>query len=240
MLAQALGGQEGTYVESQLLIMERNGYPEETYYTFSYSPIPPTMVQLAAFFLCKIPDDTQRVIGERQLSLLRELAATTAEARTRQTACERSAQALAKNSRDLPFTMIYMLEPDGRNAILYGVSGIDPYHPAAMATLSLDEPGPWPLPDVLASHRALLVPALRRHSRRLSRAWRFGIGKSVPRSRPANDDQRRNRPFRFLIAGLNPFRVFDENYSGFLKFRGRSNRRRRCKRRSIRARAPAR
>ena len=40
MLDTALGGDQGTYVESQLLIMERNGYPEETYYTFSYSPIP--------------------------------------------------------------------------------------------------------------------------------------------------------------------------------------------------------
>ena len=35
-----MSGDEGTYVEAQLLIMERNGYPEETYYTFSYSPIP--------------------------------------------------------------------------------------------------------------------------------------------------------------------------------------------------------
>src|SRR5690349_5942554 len=40
MLAKAMKGDEGTYVEQQLLIMERNGYPEETYYTFSYSPIP--------------------------------------------------------------------------------------------------------------------------------------------------------------------------------------------------------
>jgi hypothetical protein len=40
LLATALSGTEGTYVEAQRLIMERNGYPEETYYTFSYSPIP--------------------------------------------------------------------------------------------------------------------------------------------------------------------------------------------------------
>src|SRR5678816_1054186 len=40
LLATAMGGDQGTYVEAQLLIMERNGYPEETYYTFSYSPIP--------------------------------------------------------------------------------------------------------------------------------------------------------------------------------------------------------
>ena len=45
---------------------------------------------------CANTDDIRRVIGERQLSLLRELAATTAEARTWQTACERSAQALAE------------------------------------------------------------------------------------------------------------------------------------------------
>jgi hypothetical protein len=40
MLEKTLSGNEGTYVEEQLLIIERNGYPEETYYTFSYDPIP--------------------------------------------------------------------------------------------------------------------------------------------------------------------------------------------------------
>ena len=39
MLHQVMVHSEGTYVESQLLIMERNGYPEETYYTFSYTPV---------------------------------------------------------------------------------------------------------------------------------------------------------------------------------------------------------
>jgi hypothetical protein len=34
MLETAMSGDQGTYVEAQLLIMERNGYPEETYYTF--------------------------------------------------------------------------------------------------------------------------------------------------------------------------------------------------------------
>src|SRR5262245_61603188 len=90
MLSQAMGGDEGTYVEAPLLIMERNGYPEETHYTFSYSPIPDDDGTVGGIF-CAKPEDTQRVIGERQLALLRELAATTAEARTWQQACERSA-----------------------------------------------------------------------------------------------------------------------------------------------------
>jgi hypothetical protein len=92
MLSQAMGGDAGTYVESQLLIMERNGYPEETYYTFSYSPIPDDDGGVGGIF-CANTDDTQRVIDARQLALLRELAATTTEARTWRQACERSARA---------------------------------------------------------------------------------------------------------------------------------------------------
>ena len=74
MLDTATGGGQGTYVEAQLLIMERNGYPEETYYTFSYSPIPNDDGTVGGI-ICANSDDTQRVISERQLALLRELAA---------------------------------------------------------------------------------------------------------------------------------------------------------------------
>ena len=75
--------------------MERNGYPEETYYTFSYSPIPADDGTVGGIF-CANTDDTQRVIGERQL----DAAARTGRhhRRTRapgSEACERSARALA-------------------------------------------------------------------------------------------------------------------------------------------------
>src|SRR6201999_240040 len=102
MLDTALGGDQGTFVESQLLIMERNGYPEETYYTFSYSPIPNDDGTVGGI-ICANSDDTQRVIGERQLALLRDLAADAGHARNWQEACERSAMALGKNPRDVPF-----------------------------------------------------------------------------------------------------------------------------------------
>ena len=132
MLATAMSGHEGTYVEAQLLIMERNGYPEETYYTFSYSPIP-TDDGTAGGIFCANTDDTQRVIGERQLTLLRELATATSEARTWQQACERAAQALATNPRDLPFAMIYMAEPGSRTASLVSTMGIARDHPGRRA-----------------------------------------------------------------------------------------------------------
>src|SRR5215813_13091396 len=94
MLATAMQGDEGTYVEEQLLIMERSGYPEETYYTFSYSPVPDDDGGVGGI-ICANTDDTRRVIGERQLALLRELAAASVDARTVERTCRRIAQALA-------------------------------------------------------------------------------------------------------------------------------------------------
>ena len=90
--AAAMRGNEGTYDEALLLIMERNGYPEETYYTFSYSPVPNDQGGTGGI-ICANTDDTQRIIGERQLALLRELAARTADARTAREACALRAHA---------------------------------------------------------------------------------------------------------------------------------------------------
>ncbi len=214
MLSQAMGGDEGTYVEAQLLIMERNGYPEETYYTFSYSPIPADDGTVGGIF-CANTDDTQRVIGERQLALLRELAATTTEARTWEQACERSARALSTDPRDLPFAMIYMLQPDGRSATLVSTSGVDPGHPAAMATLSLDQDEPWPLAAVARDHQPVVVSDLEMLFRAAfpSGAWQQPPDCAVVLPiMPSGQTGRAG----FLIAGLNPFRLFDDNYAGFM------------------------
>ena len=115
--AKALSGNEGTYSEAQLLIMERNGFPEETYYTFSYRPIPHQDGSPGGIF-CANSDDTQRVISERQLSLLRELASRAAESRSVQQACENSAGALTTDPQDLPFALLYMLDPGSQVARL--------------------------------------------------------------------------------------------------------------------------
>src|SRR4029078_8372035 len=81
----AMETNEGTYDEALLLIMERYGYQEETYYTFSYSPVPNDQGGTGGI-ICANTDNTQRIISERQLMLLRELATDTANARTREEA----------------------------------------------------------------------------------------------------------------------------------------------------------
>src|SRR5260370_12860603 len=62
----AIKRNEGTYDEGLLLLMERNGYPEETYYTFSYTPVPNDQGGTGGG-LSAHRDDPPRVIRARHL-----------------------------------------------------------------------------------------------------------------------------------------------------------------------------
>ncbi|HEY4556060.1 MAG TPA: PAS domain S-box protein, partial [Lysobacter sp.] len=56
---------EATWNERVLLVMERNGFPEETYFTWSYSPVPDGAGGVAGVF-CACTEDTGRVRIERE------------------------------------------------------------------------------------------------------------------------------------------------------------------------------
>ena len=60
-----------TWDEGLLLFLERSGYPEETYHTFSYSPLPDDDGKIGGM-LCVVTEDTERVIGERRLATLQD------------------------------------------------------------------------------------------------------------------------------------------------------------------------
>ena len=214
LLETAMGGDRGTYVESQLLIMERNGYPEETYYTFSYSPIPDDDGSVGGI-ICANSDDTLRVLSERQIALLRELSASTANARSWQDACQQSASALASNARDVPFSMLYLAEPDSSIIALAGSSGIDAGHQAAPVTLELANSAPWPIRTALSTHEAQVVSGLDElfADRLPAGAWDRPPFQAAVLPILATGETGRSG---VLIVGLNPFRLFDENYRGFL------------------------
>ena len=213
MLATAMGGVEGTYVEEQLLIMERNGYPEETYYTFSYSPIPDDQGRPGGI-ICANTDDTQRVIGERQLALLRELAAETVDARTWRQACQRSAEALATNQKDLTFALLYMAEPESSTLRLAAAAGLDEGQAGAPETLDATSSAPWPISAVISDHEPRLIEAASLAGTRVGvSAWgRPSRQAAVLAITPSGETGRSG----LLVVGLNPYRLFDSEYRGFL------------------------
>ncbi|MCW5735423.1 MAG: response regulator [Enhydrobacter sp.] len=214
MLATAMAGDAGTYVEEQLLIMERNGYPEETYYTFSYSPIP-TDDGTVGGIICANTDDTQRVVGERQIALLRELAARAGEARSWQQACDRSIEALASNTRDVTFAALYMIEPGGDSAALASATGLRRDDRSLPPSLSLASSHPWPIAELMREPKARHVVDLEKilGDGRPKGAWQRPSTSAAVLPIAASGETGRTG---VLIVGLSPVRLYDDNYAGFL------------------------
>ena len=205
----ALRGNEGTYDEALLLIMERHGYPEETYYTFSYSPVPNDEGGTGGI-LCANTNDTQRIIGERQLALLRELAAGTADARTVAEACALSARCLETNPYDLPFALIYLLDRERQRVVLAGRTRIVQGHPAAPTTVALEAGAVWPFGEVVRTNSPCVVSRLPTLP---SGAWDRPPNQAVALPIPPSGQ---TGQAGILIVGLNPYRLFDADYERFL------------------------
>lgn len=208
----AIRNNKGTYDEALLLIMERNGYPEETYYTFSYSPVPDVEGKPGGI-ICANTEETQRIIGERQLALLKELASKTADARTFDEACTLSAACLATNPYDLPFGMIYLIEPQRQYAALAGKFGIESGHALTPEIVELNDPN-WHFAEVVNSHESYLISDLdARFSDLPTGAWRRSPHQlAIIPIAPSGETGKAG----ILVAGLNPLRLFDDNYQRFL------------------------
>ena len=105
MLEGVVATGEATWSEDQLLLLERRGYPEECYFSFSFSPVRGEDGRVEGIFTAVI-ENTGRVLGERRLALLTELAAQSA-ARTPRDACQQAVRALA-GKPDVPFALVYL------------------------------------------------------------------------------------------------------------------------------------
>src|SRR3954471_24094552 len=117
-----------TWDEALLLFLERNGYAEETYHTFSYSPLTDDDGRIAGM-LCVVSEDTEGVIGERRLAALCDLGSI-ASTLTEGEVLAGATRHLASNAHDVPFALAYLYDEDQR-PVLRGATGIDPDHPVA-------------------------------------------------------------------------------------------------------------
>ena len=121
-----------TWDSALLLFLERSGYSEETYHTFSYSPLRDDGGQVVGM-LCVVSEDTERVIAERRMATLRDLGSDPSVVRTERQMLDFAAEQLGRNRHDLPFTLTYLFGDDGA-ARLAATSGIRPGHAAALET----------------------------------------------------------------------------------------------------------
>ncbi|WP_377155364.1 GAF domain-containing protein [Roseateles sp. UC29_93] len=213
---QATG--EATWDEGLLLFLERSGFAEETYHTFSYSPVYDDELRVNGM-LCVVTEVTDRVIGERRLRVLRDLATRTVGADQPHECARRACHVVSDYPMDLPFAALYLDEPGGQTArrICFslpggaGAEGADVPFPELISLL--DPPDGWPLQDLAAGGAARDLPDMPA----------LGVSLTLP-PWPETLTRAVLLPLRsagkdlagFLVLGVSPRRPLDEDYRDFL------------------------
>ncbi|MGD0427637.1 MAG: response regulator [Candidatus Acidiferrales bacterium] len=214
-IQQVLDSGEATWDEALLLFLERSGYREETYHTFSYSPLSDDDDRVAGHF-CVVTEETERVIGERRLSTLRSLAAELNKTITETEVCQSIVRSLSENQKDLPFSLTYLFAEDGKQACLACQTGIEPGHAVAPGRIAVDgQDNRWPVSEVLKSKRSVTIELLPERFPSLpSGFWDTAPSKAllVPITSAGQEN-----PAGVLIAALNPYRQLDASYKGFIE-----------------------
>ena len=210
-ITHVLENGEATWDEGLLLFLERSGFSEETYHTFSYSPVYDDDSRIAGM-LCVVTEVTERVIGERRLRVLRDLAARATGMESVQEACDRLIGVLGEDAWDIPFACLYVLDEEGADARLAACAGAVPA-PLRPESVALNDAScPWPLAKVLATGEAQAVSLPRGAHSVPSPLWSSEVSQALvlPVQRQGS-----LAGVATLIVGVSPRRALDDSYRGF-------------------------
>jgi PAS domain S-box-containing protein len=208
-IERVLNTGESTWDEGLLLFLERLGFPEETYHTFSYSPLADDDGRISGM-LCVVTEVTERVVGERRLATLSELAGGLASARAESEVLDAIKEGMDAADKDVPFSLLYLYD-DQAALRLARASGIESGHPASPAVILPGGPWPHDIPDsgslmVNDLYAAVEAPLPRGF-------WDKSPTQAVILPIVVKGQE---KPVGCFICGLNPYRKYDEGYSSFI------------------------
>ncbi len=207
---------EATFVDDVRLFMDRGDFLEETFYSFSYSPIHDEFSKVSGLF-CPSTDITPKILNARRLRTLSELASSALAEKTIKGACAVIAHTLHKCPDDIPFALLYLADTEGKWARLEQAVGrigddLSEIDPLDLANGS-DTTKPWPIAEVFRTSQRQIISV--RHIRNLP----LGVGNQPVRDAVVLPVSSRgeHKPYGVLVAGINPCRPLDEEHLTFLE-----------------------
>lgn len=214
MLDDVSGTGVATWWEDQLLLLHRFGFTEESYFSYSLSPVRDDAWSVRGV-LTAVTETTRKVIGERRLRTLRDLSARAAEGTSADATCELSGQVLRDNAHDFPFFALYLADGPGGAARLAAASGVTPGGLSAPSSIVPGDGAPWPLEAARAGLVEVDLGAL---------PAGLGPWPGGPWPEPARRavvvplaGAGEHGPYGYLVTGLSPRRPFDADYADFLR-----------------------
>jgi len=207
---------EGAYIRDQRMFLDRHGYLEEAFMTFSFSPIRDESGAVGGVFH-PITETTALVLGARRTQGLRDLSGALASVRSAGEIGRQLEACHAGMVHDLPFVLFYQCDPATGQLLLRGRAGIEGHSDLAPATPA---PGDavWPFARSAESRSAQRVDGL---GARLA-GLRCGSYEEPPQSAlvlpvliPGQQE-----PFGYLVAGVSARRALDADYLNFFELLG--------------------
>jgi signal transduction histidine kinase/DNA-binding response OmpR family regulator len=198
----------------QRLIINRHGYPEEAYFTFSLSAIRDTDGTIVGLFNA-ITETTQHLLYERRLQVLRRLGAVSITADdSLASTCRAAVEVIGKTRESVPFLAVFLQDHPGQGPRRVAGYGFDE---TAAAACELVEPAPTngPVLEVMENGGTTLVSGLRERHPGVFAAGPLG---------PLEPDQAfvlpvgllgTRKPMGVLVIGVNPYWRPDEAYTAF-------------------------
>ena len=197
-----------TWARDLPLFVDRYGYLEETFFSYSYSPIRDADGRIGGVFTA-VYETTDQVLSQRRLDLLRQLAEATADRRSVAEVAQAAAAVLTG-------------QPEAVFSAIYLVDGAAPARLASppfghlLAEVTLDGSDRWGIARTFRSGVMTVLDDLDSRFGEMPRdPWPEPPGRAValPLARP---DQS-GAPAGVLVIGINPRRRLDEAYVAFLR-----------------------
>jgi len=206
---------EGAYIRDQRMFLDRLGYLEEAFMTFSFSPIRDESGAVGGVFH-PITETTAQVLAARRTHGLRQLSEALAAVRS---AADIGRQLEAHHrvlAHDLPFVLFYQQDPAGQLQ-LRGRAGIEEEGAPAPAAAAPDD-AVWPFARAAASRSIQRVDGL---AVRLA-GVRCGTYDEPPDTAMVLPVlvPGRQEPYGYLVAGVSIRRALDPDYLAFYELLG--------------------
>jgi signal transduction histidine kinase len=199
------------YLENLLIPLDRAGFLQDGYFTFSYIAIRNEASAIGGI-LVLVNETTAQVLGERRLALIREQSLRTAVCQTVAEVLTATEAVLAESAGDIPFALLYELRGDEARLIIS--AGIERNLAASPLAVDLRRQGGWPLAAARDRGEQIVDDV----------AARFGTLPGGPSGEPAQRAlvlplvaEREAQARHVLVAGLNPRYLLDDDARSFLQ-----------------------
>ena len=211
-LAETVFGGKEVYLQDLLMYLGRKGFLEETYWTFSYSPIINEEGEVGGLF-CACNEETRKIIGQRRLKTLQEITGLSMQFKNAEEVSRAAIDVLAGNIHDIPFSLLYLVNKEKTSARLVKTFGIDSSALPTTVALQDNQSDFWKLQTVLKSRKPIFIDGFPEELTNNVQIVRGDIHSvcTLPLQRSTQDQLP-----GFLVCGLSSFLEFNEEYQNYL------------------------